>query len=133
MLKAICYVSNLHQNHITELDKLLNLSKNNNIKSGITGLLIYKNGNFLQILEGKKEDVYSLYNKISLDNRHHHIIKILDTDISGRIFEDYETGFSIINSSKQINQLEVYLSWVKQSEIKCATKTVKLLETFIES
>ncbi len=124
MFKAVCYVSNISKGNSIELDQLFKLTKENNIKLDITGVLIYKNGNFLQIIEGEDNKVYSLYDKICIDKRHHHIIKVLDINIPGRIFEDYETGFSIINSSKQFKQLEEYLSWIKQSETKCAIKAV---------
>jgi hypothetical protein len=48
-----------------EINDLLKVSRNNNEKNGITGLLLYSDGNFMQILEGEKEAVENTYKKIA--------------------------------------------------------------------
>jgi Sensors of blue-light using FAD len=43
-----------------DLRELLTKSRENNSELGLTGMLLFKSGNFLQVLEGKKEKVGSL-------------------------------------------------------------------------
>ena len=53
-----------------EIDTLIETSKQNNMAKGISGLLIYMNRCFLQLLEGEEQKVRELYGKISRDPRH---------------------------------------------------------------
>ena len=53
-----------------ELVQLLEASRENNSKIGVTGMLLYKEGNFMQLIEGPEESVRSLHAKISIDPRH---------------------------------------------------------------
>ncbi len=41
-----------------------------NVKFGITGMLVFKNGSLMQVLEGNKETIKTLYAKIAVDPRH---------------------------------------------------------------
>lgn len=52
-----------------ELDEIAQSSRIRNMKQDITGILLYKDGSVLQVLEGEKETVTALYNKISQDCR----------------------------------------------------------------
>src|ERR1700734_2023146 len=53
-----------------DLRELLRKANENNSKLGITGLLLFKGENFLQVLEGERETVLALYKKITQDPRH---------------------------------------------------------------
>jgi hypothetical protein len=81
-----------------EINDLLKVSRNNNEKNGITGLLLYSDGNFMQILEGEKEAVESTYNKILNDTRHRNIILISKEPIKKRNFKEWKMGFSIVDN-----------------------------------
>lgn len=80
-----------------EITDILNKSRSNNLKLNITGLLLYHEGSILQILEGEREVIYSLFNKIRLDERHKSIIKLLDKNIKERSFPDWSMGFKQIS------------------------------------
>ncbi len=54
----------------TELLELLEVAKRNNNHIDITGNLIYNGGRFLQVLEGDKAKIQSLFDKIAKDDRH---------------------------------------------------------------
>ena len=43
-----------------ELQALLEQARQKNAKLGVTGMLLYKDGNFMQVLEGEKETVRKL-------------------------------------------------------------------------
>lgn len=64
-----------------EIKNLLYVSRINNSKNGITGLLLYAEGNFIQILEGEKEVIEATYHKIQKDNRHKNIIVVTNESI----------------------------------------------------
>lgn len=87
-----------------ELSGLLEVSRRNNIRDGITGLLLYKlwrtekRANFLQLLEGPREAVTAAYEKIKKDSRHHTIISLEQGELSERNFTEWAMGFKNLES-----------------------------------
>jgi hypothetical protein len=81
-----------------ELEELLRISVENNKRNNITGLLLYSEGNFIQLLEGEEMTVKKVYDKISQDPRHKGITPITDGVIENRIFPDWAMGFKTIGS-----------------------------------
>lgn len=133
MLKTICYISDSQEHE--SLDKLNDLylkAKANNLKNNITGILIYKNQNFLQVLEGQQGIVDQTFTKIRYDSRHQNIFKVINTSIEERIFEDYNFGFTIIDNKNGLNNLYNYLEWLKDANNKLANKVITMVENFIE-
>ncbi|MGA9590743.1 MAG: BLUF domain-containing protein, partial [Salegentibacter sp.] len=91
MRHAICYVSNADQSLTTsEINELLNFCEENNNLQDIKGILLYSEGNFFQVLEGEKEKVVDLYNRIQEDSRHYGIITVIDRDIPQGSYDDYK-------------------------------------------
>lgn len=72
---------------------LLNKARDNNRRLGVTGILLYKDGDFIQLLEGERATVQALYRAIAGDPRHSGTILILEEDVSERIFSDWSMGF----------------------------------------
>jgi hypothetical protein len=60
---------------------------------GITGLLLYRDGDFLQVLEGDAEAVEKIYDDILKDPRHTGVIRVLKQEIEEREFSDWKMGF----------------------------------------
>lgn len=88
---------------------ILNTSQTNNLRLNITGLLLYHQGSFLQVIEGEKDVVHDLFSKkISLDKRHNGIILLLDGEIKERSFSDWSMGFKQI-SNHDWSELKGYL------------------------
>jgi len=134
MIKTICYISDaLEHESLNNIEKIYEKAKANNFKNNITGILIYKNQNFLQVLEGDSKTVDSTFAKIAYDARHHNIFKVINTSIEGRIFEDYNFGFTIINNKQGLSNLNDYLMWLRNAENKLANKVIHMVENFIES
>ncbi|MEO9968367.1 MAG: BLUF domain-containing protein [Hyphomonadaceae bacterium] len=69
-----------------ELFKLLNSARSANAELGITGLLIYHEGCFLQVLEGEKDALGACYKKIQKDGRHTSFIELANEASTGRLF-----------------------------------------------
>ena len=71
-----------------ELDRILLRSKASNSGAGITGLLLFHEGSFLQMIEGPAAGVTSLMQKIRRDRRHSGIIMLQSGACAERIFPD---------------------------------------------
>lgn len=56
-------------------------------------MLLYKKGNFLQLLEGDEEAVRSLYARIRQDPRHRKHLSLLEGNIEERQFPTWSMGF----------------------------------------
>lgn len=94
----IMYLSNATVRFSDEdLEKLLEIARTNNSKKNVTGLLIMKGRTFLQCLEGNKEDVIEIFEKIKLDDRHDSIVELIEENEGGRYFPNWWMGYKNIN------------------------------------
>ena len=115
-------------------DILALLEKARKVNAGldVTGMLLYSDGSFFQILEGEPEKVKSLYEKISADQRHKRITKIIFEPIEERSFSNWTMGYSEI-SRKELSQIEgmndFFLSGKCYTDID-AGRAKKLLSAF---
>ena len=87
-----------------ELLGILKVSRENNYSKDITGLQLYKGGNFMQVLEGPDEVVTSLYEKIKLDARHKDVAIISKEQISARQFSSWEMAFQNLDNPAVKNE-----------------------------
>lgn len=133
MHRIIYFSSATHFFNLEELDSLLLKSRMKNAANGITGLLIYIDGDFIQILEGEKEKVQNLFNLIKLDKKHSTVISVFDQQVPGRMFENWAMGFSqqTIQSLRKNNSFST-LNLDELKESKGNNVTI-FLETFIKS
>jgi hypothetical protein len=81
-----------------ELVELLAKSRANNAPLGVTGMLLYRDGNFMQALEGEESSVRDLFEKISRDARHKSVSIIHEASVDERQFPDWSMGFRDLNS-----------------------------------
>ncbi len=84
----------------TELASLLEECRRNNSRADVTGILLYQNGSFFQVLEGEHDTVEGLFHKISRDKRHHQTKKIISEPIAARSFAAWTMGFPKITSKE---------------------------------
>jgi hypothetical protein len=76
----------------TELMAILKKSKANNPAHGITGVLCFSEGIFLQVLEGGRSAVNHLYNRIAADPRHTQVELMVYEEIGERRFAGWSMG-----------------------------------------
>lgn len=76
-----------------ELEDLLRVSRANNARAGVTGMLLYRGGNFMQVIEGERDAVEELYRRIEADPRHHTTTVLLRETIPERRFSGWSMGF----------------------------------------
>ena len=81
-----------------DLTELLTRSRANNSKLGISGMLLCKDGNFLQVLEGEEAKVIALYQKIARDPRHRECKTLFQDHSSERNFPEWSMGFKNLRS-----------------------------------
>ncbi len=75
-----------------ELLSILRRSKSNNPSLGVTGVLCFSQGIFLQVLEGGRSGVNRLYNKIAADPRHTEVELLTYEEIGERCFAGWSMG-----------------------------------------
>lgn len=76
------------------LASLLHQARTNNLTANLTGMLLYANGRFMQVLEGKKEQVARVYQYIQADARHHHVQTLSYEPVPERAFPDWRMAFA---------------------------------------
>ncbi|WP_324672126.1 BLUF domain-containing protein [Hymenobacter sp. GOD-10R] len=77
----------------TELQELLTQARSFNAAHEITGVLLYHNTQFVQVLEGEEEVISALYEHIRADLRHTSVIKLADSPLTNRNFGDWSMAF----------------------------------------
>lgn len=76
-----------------ELVDILAKAREKNSRLGVTGMLLYKDGNFMQVLEGEDAVIHELYETIRQDPRHHSATILLDDAAQERLFPAWTMGF----------------------------------------
>ncbi len=76
-----------------ELLDLLATSRANNETADITGLLLYRDGRFVQFLEGPEQQVRDVYSRITADRRHTAVRTLVDGRPSQRTFAEWSMGY----------------------------------------
>ncbi|MGD9612733.1 MAG: BLUF domain-containing protein [Kiritimatiellia bacterium] len=93
-LVRLTYASRLKKklNHAA-LEKIMDVSRRNNRKLGVTGALCSSPRGFLQILEGPPEAVNELYNRIVRDPRHADVTLLEYVRVPFREFENWSMAY----------------------------------------
>ncbi|MDB5120404.1 MAG: hypothetical protein JWN56_1622 [Sphingobacteriales bacterium] len=79
-----------------ELKALVDICNKNNKSLNISGMLLYNEGNFIQLIEGEEETVSKLLHKIEMDSRHRGILILSKGNVDERSFPDWSMGFKIV-------------------------------------
>ncbi len=97
---AYCSASKKANLSPADLESLLDESRRNNAKAEITGILLYQNGSFVQLLEEERSAVEALFDKIAADKRHERATKIILEPIAARTFGAWTMGFPKITAKE---------------------------------
>ncbi|MDZ4762697.1 MAG: BLUF domain-containing protein [Alphaproteobacteria bacterium] len=76
-----------------DLDSILKSARKNNTEAGVSGLLLFHDGSFFQVLEGELKDVRRIYDVILRDPRHHGLILMESKPVQERAFADWSMGY----------------------------------------
>lgn len=84
-----------------EFSSLLQTSRHNNHIDQITGILMYHEQQFFQILEGPKETVDACFSRIKKDPRHQGVITLLDDTSPERLFGEWNMAAVGVSSFEE--------------------------------
>jgi hypothetical protein len=97
LMYSLTYISSANRLYSDEeLKGLADLSTRNNLRYDITGVLLYKGGSFMQLLEGTEESVRTLYSIIGCDTRHRGLIRLLQGSIDERRYPGWPMRTELI-------------------------------------
>lgn len=81
-----------------DIDGILESSVRHNLANGITGMLLYCDGGFIQVLEGEESAVDETYARICRDLRHRDLNPLAKTRVTARDFPGWSMGFRRLTS-----------------------------------
>jgi hypothetical protein len=76
-----------------DLNDILDVSRANNRRLGVTGLLLHLDHGFLQVLEGPKDAVLAVFDQIDRDHRHIGVRILIQQEVPERLFGEWSMGF----------------------------------------
>lgn len=99
MLHQIVYVSKPTRSMtLSEVRELIIKAQINNHFKDLTGILLFDGDTFLQVLEGPKDTVMALFEKIERDPRHTQFTSLMERTIPQRDFGNWSMGLAHIES-----------------------------------
>jgi hypothetical protein len=115
-LHALVYVSTA-TNLLTleQIEQLLQRAKVRNLELGITGVLLYDSGNFMQYLEGPLDGLIPVYQRIQHCSLHYGLVELLRWEIAQREFPQWSMGFrsvTAIGMTLPTDDSELLLKWL---------------------
>ncbi len=108
----LIYVSDLVNKNEAELAPILESAVRRNPADGITGMLLYSGGNFLQVLEGDPAQVRLTYERICHDPRHTHITVLTEEEVAQRHFANWSMGYRQL-SAEDVARFPDYAPYFK--------------------
>ncbi|MCB1877512.1 MAG: BLUF domain-containing protein [Chromatiales bacterium] len=105
-MHLLAYVSQVHdcdKDIGPMLDEICAVSKRNNARDGITGVLFHHRGKFLQVVEGEEEALRALWARLILDPRHESLHVLLDQPVTDREFADWNMDAFDLSDTDQLD------------------------------
>ena len=121
-----------------ELFGLLNSARSKNAADHITGILIYHEGCFLQVLEGEREAVERCYKRICKDGRHSDYIELANEAAISRMFSAWWMAYRQLgelgrHQQKQFVELRDLAKTARQMPMVDNLKAHAILLAFLSS
>jgi len=132
-MRQLIYISSAeHKMNHNQLLEILRVSKENNTKKNISGVLLYDNGTFIQVLEGEEGQLNETFADIQIDERHSNIVIMQNKEIQAREFGDWSMGFENISEidRNDIDGLAEFNSLLKNSNFIDSSLAKKILLQF---
>jgi hypothetical protein len=133
-MQRIIYISS-SQEYLNgeKIEMLLGQSRKYNLENKISGILIYIEGDFLQVIEGPKFAILDLFESIKKDSRHKRIMTIVNTEIKKRSFPKWNMGFCAMDY-KELKEIKGYENLSTETLSKFSDKTAHaFITSFINS
>jgi hypothetical protein len=118
------------------LPAILDSSIRNNKRNNITGMMLYSDGNVMQVLEGDRDVVLKTFKSIQLDPRHSGIFVLIQGEIAARNFASWSMGFRQISKADMEKfPIAAQIFKVRQEEISQRvqpSEALIVLKSFVE-
>jgi hypothetical protein len=92
-LIQLIYVSSMVGSDESMLASIHSHAVRNNTTHAVTGMLLYLDGHFLQVLEGERKIVHHTFDKIKKDPRHKDVALLMVRPIAEKEFSHWNMGF----------------------------------------
>ncbi len=130
-LIRLLYSSNLSKDQDPKvIQDILAKARHFNPINNVTGILLFRNGEFLQLLEGDKFDVYFTYKKIRDDKRHYKLKILHESVIQDRLFSGWSMAYKDEKTSIDFMNQEIK-SLIDENGIKSNLDLSSLLSRFL--
>ena len=92
----------------SDLKDIISTAEKRNNENHITGILIYHDGTFIQMLEGDEDAVNETFDRIQEDARHTTVLKLFSGNEEERHFPKWKMALKVVDEStfKKINAYE---------------------------
>lgn len=112
-----------------QLVNLLAKARKNNHSLNISGMLVYDDGFFIQVLEGPENDVDALFTCIEKDPKHCNVRLLLRQQLTEKEYDEWSMGF--VDTADLNKQVAGYLPYKTLSlKIRDKTQARKLIRMF---
>ena len=132
MRYAIVYVSSASTGlEESEIKTLLAKSVAWNNNHGLTGILLFSDGNFFQIIEGDENVIKDLFESIKQDPRHHNVLQIFGKEIHRDAYDGYKADFIATHEHYDPKKIEGYMKQMEVLEESTQKAVKNMLKAFI--
>lgn len=128
-LTRLVYYSQRNPSISLNVEELLGICQRNNSAMNVTGILHYNGNYFLQVLEGGRAEVSSIYHRIAADPRHVNIILISCMDVRERIFPTWSMG---LHEGMDAETRNIFLRYFPSSTVNPEAVSTESLLDFLQ-
>ncbi|MDB4931527.1 MAG: hypothetical protein JWM10_4011 [Myxococcaceae bacterium] len=112
------------------LQDLLRECRDKNARRGVTGLLLYRDENFLQVLEGPPDVVRPLYARICADGRHRGCVTFAEGALGERMFPEWSMAFRRAAHLTAEDRAAID-GWVAEAPRTAGGRPARVVETLV--
>ncbi len=94
-----------------KLESLLERARRHNAAIDVTGVLLFQDATFFQVLEGRRRQVETLYDAISRDPRHNNVLLLVKREVEQRNFGCWSMGF--VPQESDLENLQGFVDFLR--------------------
>lgn len=131
-LSTLVYVSNAsYEMSDDDLLAILDTSREFNKENNISGLLLYRDAFFIQVLEGERTQIELLFERIRKDSRHRNVLKLYQQPIGQRKFGEWAMSF-ISPDVMALKDLEGFSAFMADESLSVSREKIQQVDDYIE-
>lgn len=133
MYYAVCYVSHVSpKTSENEIVEILEHAQAYNTQNDLTGVLLYSEGNFFHVIEGEKNLIQNLFDKIKADKRHENITTIFERPIVRAAYDGFKSDFVTQHKKMENISISEYLQHIQTLDPKLQSVVKSMIQTFLK-